>query len=690
MKRFLTLFFLLGSLGAWAQPTPAHVLVNGIPLVFSPTVTTTPENLNGTVMVPAAFVFQRLGFTVTYNSSTREISASKPKPGGIGTYSLRFRTGNTTVNVNGRDSIMSVAPYLKNDRAMVPSRLVAHVANLIVEFDHETQSVQYYYYDELDAGLYFIDAQDDTYLDVAGARKLVPGIPTRFYDPSKPTIIYVHGNQPGAIAAKTREDLIHKVDKINTQNGWKARGWNVAIFHWEQLADDVVPSIGQPVPLFSERKIHTADRTFQLYRDTHYNFEVSLNFPGTRWRRSDNSFSPLEDWSKPVVDIFLDEYFKLFPASSSAPMPQVELVGNSLGGQLVMAAVAKMKFVKDYQPATGPSRMPSRITLMDPYWSQAAGNLIQGSTFHPNRPNVSFVDFVGASTLQQAVGKMMTMDGGTGRTLRDIPTTYYRTSILGFAGTSNELASKVAFVELKPRYVVRPNEQVNLIEESIRKHTWPVASYFASINCGYVRSTGLEVAVSSTGALVNTPDEVGRTGNYRFNACGGPGPGNQVGGALLSDEAIAAMMKLYPDGSGNGPMSTRRWSQIEIENARYFWEMYAYRYSVTAPTPPAPAARSAAAQPGTTPAMPLEMSFSPNPTNGPLQLSYTLPAAGTVEVQISDLLGRVRQTLRSEGSEFAGAHSLQADLSTLPAGTYIITYSLDGKKLHTSKILKGE
>jgi photosystem II stability/assembly factor-like uncharacterized protein len=59
----------------------------------------------------------------------------------------------------------------------------------------------------------------------------------------------------------------------------------------------------------------------------------------------------------------------------------------------------------------------------------------------------------------------------------------------------------------------------------------------------------------------------------------------------------------------------------------------------------------------------------PNPASGSTSLEFSIPSASFVQVQIFDMLGRLRKTL-FDGSADAGAHVLQADVSALPAGQY--------------------
>ena len=664
MKNLLTLLLFLSAFAARAQAPAVRVLVNGEPINFAST--TAPENRAGTVMVPANQVFSRLNFAVSYNATTRLVTATKPRPGGGGSYSLTFTNGSPYATVNGAAVTLSAAqtPYIKDNYSMVPVRLVSEAANCRVDFDLETQSVQVYYYDELDAGLYFIGRQNDSQADQAGAQKFTPGVPNPFYNPAWPTIIYVHGWQPNAVANKTREDLIFQATGQSAQNGWIDRHWNVAIFHWEQLADET----GSLIPYNAEFKL--------------YGTAAANGLPGTRWRRSDNSFAP-GNYARTVTDILVDEYAKLLPPLGM-PLPEVELVGNSLGGQLVMTAVAKMKFVRGYQSGSLLlNRMPARLTLLDPYWTDATIGAFAGTTFNPAQPGVSFIQAFGGSDLKQAVGAMAA--AGTAPNVRSLPITYYRSSLVGWQGTSTALAEQTAFVELKPDYVGPTGGLIDAPNAS-KRHTWPVRAYFASINCsGAGRQGGLEVSGSTA-----TASEAGRTGAYRTSTstCGAaPAVGNQVGGALLSDGAIRAMMTLYPASSPNGPYyRTRGWAQQSSAST----DMNTLRYTVALPNADAYyVERTTLATAPAAPA-PLELALAPNPTAGPLTLSYVLPAAGIVQVQITDLLGRTRRALPAGPPEAAGPHTLALDLSELPAGAYLLTLYQNGVKGQTSKIIKGE
>ncbi|MEL6652303.1 MAG: T9SS type A sorting domain-containing protein, partial [Bacteroidota bacterium] len=74
----------------------------------------------------------------------------------------------------------------------------------------------------------------------------------------------------------------------------------------------------------------------------------------------------------------------------------------------------------------------------------------------------------------------------------------------------------------------------------------------------------------------------------------------------------------------------------------------------------------------------LGLSLSPNPTTGPLRVSWEgLSEYTSGDLQILDLQGRslLRRTLDLNQREFA------ADLSTFPAGVYVIQLQLEDQLL---------
>ncbi|MFQ3246248.1 MAG: hypothetical protein ACI9WC_002575 [Arenicella sp.] len=61
-----------------------------------------------------------------------------------------------------------------------------------------------------------------------------------YYKPTRPTIIYFHGWQAGAMSDRKEENFTYTFDTEtnNALQAWKDDGWNVGIFYWTPWADD--------------------------------------------------------------------------------------------------------------------------------------------------------------------------------------------------------------------------------------------------------------------------------------------------------------------------------------------------------------------------------------------------------------------------------------------------------------------
>jgi hypothetical protein len=74
----------------------------------------------------------------------------------------------------------------------------------------------------------------------------------------------------------------------------------------------------------------------------------------------------------------------------------------------------------------------------------------------------------------------------------------------------------------------------------------------------------------------------------------------------------------------------------------------------------------------------------PNPTQNIVNIGYNLPAAGTVNIVLKDILGRSLQQMPM-GKQDAGNHNLRLDLSGYAAGIYFYTVNYEGVQI-TEKI----
>ncbi|EOD34927.1 hypothetical protein EMIHUDRAFT_227933 [Emiliania huxleyi CCMP1516] len=192
------------------------------------------------------------------------------------------------------------------------------------------------------------------------------------WDPAQPTVVYVHGWEPGTTARGFRETFNwrrnvkqpslgvkgERVPDIDAAELWAARGWNVALFYWNQCVADQLASALLPL-----------------------------------WRAA----------------------YGGGPSSSSSPL---RLVGHSLGAQLVLEAVGRLV---ERQPPKGRRHLhlaevsmqeaPLRIALLDPFFSPGAKQYLPRQTSPAAR---------GVANLSAAL-----------RSLPHLPVELYRASILG-------------------------------------------------------------------------------------------------------------------------------------------------------------------------------------------------------------------------------------------------------------------
>ena len=213
--------------------------------------------------------------------------------------------------------------------------------------------------------------KDSTLVSRSDGIKAVPGENSEYYDPSKPTLIYVHGYQSGTTKRYFRESfnftsasMAAKALAAGAGTGdydlagaWKARDWNVGIFYWNQFADE-----DGLVPFTAEAKIWTAG-------------EAGGHM---RWRRATTAVdAPTEILTSEVVtappsvegrsagDLFVQAVVDALGGNSSG---DIRIAGHSLGNQMA----AKMTWDLGENIKAGnvdASLLPQRVALLDPYYS---------------------------------------------------------------------------------------------------------------------------------------------------------------------------------------------------------------------------------------------------------------------------------------------------------------------------------
>lgn len=203
----------------------------------------------------------------------------------------------------------------------------------------------------LDTGIYWFGKGNVS-------EKFVSGQSNPYYDPSKPTFIYVHGWQPETTISLFRENFNGKNNDstygldINFGDAWIDAGWNIGIFYWNQLADeDFVSS--------AEGKIWSATTSVEMRWKDVYGLYRTDNMPTVS-----------------AGDLFYQSFTE---ALSGYQGSNIRIAGHSLGNQM---AVRLAKMVSDEVEAGNLSSnlLPKRVALLDPYWTSGSKDYLNGSS----------------------------------------------------------------------------------------------------------------------------------------------------------------------------------------------------------------------------------------------------------------------------------------------------------------------
>lgn len=214
------------------------------------------------------------------------------------------------------------------------------------QFDHPTN------FTSLDYGVYWFKCgtcRGSTKASDEGAQsdgvKAGPGLSYDYFDPSKPTVIYVHGWARNSVKEHSRESMKSPIDKSDLMDAWKQAGWNVGIFYWNAFSDDDWGA----EPRFAQQKIDRGDITWSVS-----NGQGNSSFASSRVK-------------DPASVLFTQS---VMDAMRDYKGPEFRIVGHSLGTQ--MAVMATYYLSQSGQPHL----VPRRVALLDPWISspeRAAG-----------------------------------------------------------------------------------------------------------------------------------------------------------------------------------------------------------------------------------------------------------------------------------------------------------------------------
>jgi hypothetical protein len=189
----------------------------------------------------------------------------------------------------------------------------------------------------LDYGIYWI-GPNSTY-------ERATGKPSRFYDPRKPTIFFLHGWQGagvGTVYSCRRPSSYCTVveDRVELFSIWFENGWNVGMFMWDQFADEEC----------------IRDAEYKLWRKPARWLSNDCNGPDYVGKVKFRDFTGDAASVSELCANSMQKEMKDFSGS------EVRFLGHSLGAQLA-AKCAELLHTRKSKLA------PSRVTMLEPAFS---------------------------------------------------------------------------------------------------------------------------------------------------------------------------------------------------------------------------------------------------------------------------------------------------------------------------------
>lgn len=129
MKKFLSVITaaLLLTTTALAS-AEVNVTVNGMPVDMNGII------VDGRTMVPVRGVFEKIGYSVDWNSDTKTATLTK------GSNTIEMTNGNTYFTYNGTSITPDVPQQIIDGRFMLPLRAVGEAINAKVDWDNKTKT----------------------------------------------------------------------------------------------------------------------------------------------------------------------------------------------------------------------------------------------------------------------------------------------------------------------------------------------------------------------------------------------------------------------------------------------------------------------------------------------------------------------------------------------------------------------
>lgn len=223
----------------------------------------------------------------------------------------------------------------------MPSKLTSTFAISAIFFCTFSSSSEYFddsVFEELDYGLYWAGADNE--FEKAGVNTQSG---STYYDPSKPTLIYIHGWSSDSSQDMYRETFYSDANdrpEIDFAEMWASYGYNIGVMYWNQFAD--------------EAEVKDAESKI-------WSTEGEQNM---RWLDSNGEYH-YGDVNEPIAELLLDNYIE---AMANYEGNDIRIAGHSLGSQV---AIRLTRLLQESNEAgkVADNLLPGRLTLLDSYFS---------------------------------------------------------------------------------------------------------------------------------------------------------------------------------------------------------------------------------------------------------------------------------------------------------------------------------
>lgn len=292
--------------------------------------------------------------------------------------------------------------------------------------------------DFLDYGIYWFDSNNNSNKGYDEVNNVPLEVSNELYDNTKPTIVYFHGWLLGSSADGYRRNTFELIDDdndidINTVKAWKDKGWNVAIFYWNQFADELEVKN-------AEAKIWHANGPRKM-----------------RYRLSDGSYSTQQAPTSNLSKLAFNQLSEILANNTSN---NIRLAGHSLGNQMAVH-VAKLMSNAVANGNLNNGLMPNRIELLDPFWSQGS------KSYLTDLNNDGSNDWTG-ERVRMYIEDMKEQN--------NVAVTWYKSSLIlntGIGDSNDDLKEEIAFQSVRLWYL-------NSIDIG-SKHSYVRYNYFWSM-----------------------------------------------------------------------------------------------------------------------------------------------------------------------------------------------------------------